>query len=95
MTVAAHDQNDHDAGLRHGLPSVTVMDTMGNMLGPLAEFHGVPRFTARATIVGSLERRGLLDAVDDHSMVVPMCSRSGDVIEPMLSWQWYLDCTVQ
>ena len=65
------------------------MDTMGNMTGPLEEFHGMPRFTARAAIVASLQARGLLDGIDDHSMVVKICSRSGDVIEPMLSWQWY------
>eukprot|EP00038_Savillea_parva_P026466 m.54383 g.54383 ORF g.54383 m.54383 type:complete len:1067 (-) comp7523_c0_seq1:106-3306(-) len=91
----AHDANDYRAGQRHGLPSVAVMDTAGQInwpKGPGSQFHAMPRFEARAALLKELEAAGHLCGTDPHAMVLPVCSRSGDVIEPMLSPQWFVDC---
>lgn len=90
----AHDANDFEVGKRHGLPtSLTVIDDDGNMTADCgASFAGVPRFDARERVVDQLKELGLYKGDREHAMVVPICSRSGDVIEPKLCAQWYLDC---
>ncbi|EGD75541.1 valyl-tRNA synthetase [Salpingoeca rosetta] len=90
----AHDPNDHEAGLRHNLPSIQVMDKSGHMDCPeLPSIHGQHRFDARITVLKALEESGHLRQTRDHKTTVPVCSRSGDVIEPLVCPQWFLDCT--
>ena len=90
----AHDASDHAAGRRHGLPSITVLDAGGRVLGGDVggPYVGMPRFEARAALLRHLDAEGLLRGVDPHPMILPVCSRSGDVIEPMLSPQWFVAC---
>jgi valyl-tRNA synthetase len=86
----AHDPTDFVLGERHGLEKLNVMNedaTINENGGPYA---GLPRFTARDRIVEDLEREGLLVKVEDHIHQVGHCSRSGDVIEPYLSLQWFV-----
>jgi valyl-tRNA synthetase len=89
----AHDPNDFATGKRHGLEFVTILDDEGrintNGTGP---FAGQPRFEARVTVVDFLKERGLFRGVADNPMRLGLCSRSKDVIEPVLKPQWWVDC---
>eukprot|EP00042_Codosiga_hollandica_P044314 m.434676 g.434676 ORF g.434676 m.434676 type:complete len:1081 (-) comp56759_c0_seq4:1545-4787(-) len=87
----AHDPNDYECGLRHKLPEHVVIDFDGKMIN-CGEFSGLPRFTARARVLQRLKDMGLYRSEADNPMVVPICSRSGDIIEPLLAPQWFVDC---
>jgi len=103
----AHDFNDFEIGRRHDLPRVNVFDPEGclalvdneDYLRGLpegasdfaAEFHGLERFAARKRIVTRLEDFGFLEKIEPHTHMVPHGDRSGTVIEPYLSDQWYVD----
>jgi valyl-tRNA synthetase len=86
----AHDPNDFAIGQRHNLPSPSVLDQTAHIDLPGSPFHGLDRFKARETIVAQLESIGLLVQVKDHPMTVPVSQRTGAVIEPRLSMQWFL-----
>jgi valyl-tRNA synthetase len=86
----AHDPNDFAIGQRHKLPNLTILDAMGKVELKGSEYDGLDRFEARTKIVAELERLGLLVAVKDHPMTVPVSQRSGSVIEPRLSDQWFI-----
>ncbi|TPP57822.1 Valyl tRNA synthetase [Fasciola gigantica] len=89
----AHDHTDWEAGLRYQLPAISVIDEAGNMTaaaGP--QFAGMKRFHARVHVRVALEALGLFRGERDNPMVVPICSRSKDVIEPLLKPQWYMRC---
>ena len=86
----AHDPNDFAIGQRHGLPSLSILDKSARIDLPGSPFHGLDRFAAREQIVAQLDSLGLLVAVKDHPMTVPVSQRSGSVIEPRLSEQWFL-----
>ena len=86
----AHDPNDFAIGQRHGLPSLTILDKSARIDLPGSPFHGLDRFAAREQIVAQLDSLGLLVAVKEHPMTVPVSQRSGSVIEPRLSEQWFL-----
>ncbi|MCA9538265.1 MAG: valine--tRNA ligase [Myxococcales bacterium] len=87
----AHDPNDFETGKRHGLPMISVLDLQAriNENGPPA-YQGMDRFKARAAIVADLEKAGLLVEIKPHVNNVGTCQRSGVVVEPMLSKQWYV-----
>ena len=86
----AHDPNDFAIGQRHSLPSLTIMDTSAHIDLPGSPYHGLDRFAARERIVADLEAAGLLVAVKDHNLAIALSQRSGAVIEPRLSMQWFL-----
>ncbi len=86
----AHDPNDFAIGQRHNLPNLNIMDKTGHIDLPGSPFHGKDRFEARALIVAQLDSIGLLVKVEDHPMTVPISQRSGTLIEPRLSDQWFL-----
>ena len=86
----AHDANDFALGQRHGLPNLTILDKTAHIDLPGSPFHGLDRYEARSRIVEQLEAAGLLVEVKDHPMTVPVSQRSGSVIEPRLSDQWFL-----
>jgi len=90
----AHDQNDYQVGLRHKLPMLTIftLDATVNDEAP-AEYRGLDRFVARKKIVAQLELEGLLVEVKKHKLMVPRCARTGQVIEPMLTDQWFVAMT--
>ncbi len=87
----AHDPNDFETGRRHGLPMITVLDKNAkvNANAP-AKYQGMDRFEARKAIVADLDAAGLLVKIEEHTNNVGTCQRSGVIIEPMLSKQWYV-----
>jgi len=88
----AHDFNDYDVGKRHDLPLINVFDDNAAIGGAAPKkYQGVDRFEARSQIVADLDALGLLEKVDDHTLKVPRGDRSGVVIEPYLTDQWYVD----
>lgn len=87
----AHDPNDFETGRRHGLPMITVIGFDAKMTADAPEpYRGLDRFDARKRVVADLEAAGLLVKVEDHTHKVGTCQRSGVVVEPMLSKQWYV-----
>ncbi|KAJ1515479.1 hypothetical protein HMI55_003661 [Coelomomyces lativittatus] len=89
----AHDQNDFEVASRHQLPLMNIFNddgTMNSHAGP--QFMGLHRFEARTRVLEALKQKHLLRDVQPHSMVVPICSRTGDIIEPRLKPQWYVKC---
>ncbi len=86
----AHDPNDFAIGQRHALPSLTILDTSAHIDLPGSPYHGLDRFAAREKIVADLEAAGLLVAIKDHNLAIALSQRSGAVIEPRLSMQWFL-----
>ncbi|XP_064649994.1 valine--tRNA ligase-like [Lineus longissimus] len=89
----AHDANDYECGMRHNLPFITCINEKGLMTEECATFAGMKRFDARKAVLKALKEKGLYKETKDNQMVVPMCSRSKDVIEPLLKPQWYMNCT--
>ena len=88
----AHDFNDYEVGLRHKLPMINVLDVDAAISDTApAAYRGLDRFVARERVVEDLRDLGLLERIDDHRLKVPRGDRSGVVIEPFLTWQWYVD----
>ncbi|MDT7519858.1 valine--tRNA ligase [Rhodoferax sp. TBRC 17660] len=87
----AHDQNDYQVGQRHKLPMICVLtlDAKINENAP-ADYQGLDRFVARKKVVADLEAGGFLVEVKKHKLMVPRCARTGQVIEPMLTDQWFV-----
>ena len=87
----AHDQNDYQVGLRHKLPMITVLDLTAKINDEAPEkYRGMDRFVARKAIVADLEALGLMVEIKKHKLMVPICDRTGQVIEPMLTDQWFM-----
>jgi valyl-tRNA synthetase len=86
----AHDFNDFEVGLRHGLDRINVLDESGVVNAAGHQYEGMDRFAARTRIVAELEEAGLLEKIDDHAMSVGGCYRCKTVVEPYLSLQWYV-----
>ncbi|ALC42892.1 CG5660 [Drosophila busckii] len=86
----AHDKFDFELAKRHQLPMRQVFSESGKVVEAFEEFKGLPRFEARDVIVERLEQLELLREVRAHSMKLPICSRSKDIIEQMLMPQWFL-----
>ena len=87
----AHDVNDYAVGQRHGLPAIGVLDLDAkvNDHAPAA-YRGLDRFVARKKVVADLEALGLLAEVKKHRLMVPRCARTGQIVEPMLTDQWFV-----
>ncbi|MDF1485045.1 valine--tRNA ligase [Ramlibacter sp. H39-3-26] len=87
----AHDYNDYAVGQRHGLPVIGVL-TLDAAISDNApvKYRGLDRFAARRQIVADLEAMGLLVEVKKHKLMVPRCARTGQVVEPMLTDQWFV-----
>jgi len=88
----AHDFNDFEVGKRHDLPMINIFDRDAklNENAP-AEYRGLDRFEARAKVVAAFEELGLLDKIEPNAMTQPYGDRSGVVIEPWLTDQWFVD----
>lgn len=88
----AHDFNDYDMGRRHHLDMISILteDAHINENAP-EKYQGMERFEARKAIIDDLEALGLLDKIDDHTLAVPRGERSGVIVEPYLSDQWFVD----
>lgn len=90
----AHDPNDFDVGKRHKLDFINIFTDDGKISsngGP--EFVGMPRFKARIAVTRALEEKGLYRGAKDNEMRLGICSRSNDVVEPLIKPQWYVNCT--
>ena len=88
----AHDFNDYDMGKRHNLAMVNIFTDNATMNKNVPEaYQGMDRFDCRKQVVADLDAQGLLDKIDDHKLKVPRGDRSGVVIEPYLTDQWYVD----
>ena len=87
----AHDFNDYAVGQRHKLPLIDILtlDAIVNDNAPQA-YRGLDRFDARKKVVADLEAQGFLVKVDKHKLKVPRGDRTGTVIEPMLTDQWFM-----
>ena len=87
----AHDHNDYAVGQRHGLPMIGVLnlDATLNDNAPAA-YRGLDRFAARKKVVADLDAAGLLVETKKHRLQVPRCARTGQVVEPMLTDQWFV-----
>ncbi|HEY6453897.1 MAG TPA: valine--tRNA ligase [Steroidobacteraceae bacterium] len=87
----AHDFNDYEIGKRHDLPQINIFTPQAqiNENAP-ARFVGLDRYAARKRIVAELEQAGLLARIDKHRHIVPRGDRSGAVLEPYLTDQWYV-----
>ncbi len=88
----AHDFNDYEMGKRHQLEVINILSEHAALNDNVPEtYRGLDRFDARKQIVEDLDALGLLDKIDDHKLKVPRGERSGIVIEPYLTDQWYVD----
>ena len=87
-----HDPNDFAIGKRHNLPMLNILADDGTINADGAEFAGLHRFIARRKVEERLKELGLFVEKKDNPMKIPKCSRSGDIIEPVLRPQWWLDC---
>jgi valyl-tRNA synthetase len=86
----AHDPNDFQAGLRHNLPQIDVMDERAHMNENAGPYAGLDRFAARKAVLADLEAQGFLVATKDYTIAIGKCDRSGTVVEPRLSEQWFV-----
>ena len=86
----AHDPNDFAIGQRHKLPNLSILDKTAHIDLAGSPYHGLDRYEARELILVHLKEEGLLVEVKDHAMTVPVSQRSGVVIEPRLSDQWFI-----
>ena len=86
----AHDPNDFEAGKRHDLPRIKVIDESGHMTKEAGRFAGFDRFEARRQVVAHLEQLGLLDKIEDYTLNVGRCERTKDIVEPLISTQWFV-----
>ncbi|MBM3508021.1 MAG: valine--tRNA ligase [Alphaproteobacteria bacterium] len=88
----AHDFNDFEVGKRHKLEVINIFDADAKLNENVPEpYRGMDRFEGRKKVVADLEAQGLLDKIADHVLAVPYGDRSGVVIEPWLTDQWYVD----
>jgi len=87
----AHDFNDYAVGQRHKLPMLSIMTLEARIVDDAPEaYRGLDRFAARKQIVADLDALGLLEQVKPHKLMVPRGDRTGVVIEPMLTDQWFV-----
>ena len=87
----AHDPNDYQVGQRHGLPMICVLTLQATVNENAPEkYRGLDRFVARKAVLADLEAQGLLAETKKHKLMVPICTRTGQVVEPMLTDQWFV-----
>jgi valyl-tRNA synthetase len=92
--TGAHDFNDYACALRHGIPLITIftLDAKINEAGPAA-YRGLDRYDARKAVLRDLEAQDFLEKAVPHKHAVPVCVRTGEVVEPMLTDQWFVATT--
>ena len=92
--TGAHDFNDYACALRHDIPLITIFtdDAHINDNGP-APYQGLDRYAARKALLRDLEAGGYLEKAVPHKNMVPVCTRTGQIVEPMLTDQWFVATT--
>ncbi len=86
----AHDPNDFQAGLRHNLPQINVMDEHAHMNQNAGAYAGLDRFEARKRVLADLQEQGFLVSEKDYALSIGKCERCGTIVEPRLSEQWFI-----
>jgi valyl-tRNA synthetase len=86
----AHDPNDFEAGKRHNLPQIDIMDQHARMNENAGPYKGLDRYEARAAVLADLKEQGFLVAEKDYTVPLGKCDRCGTVVEPRLSEQWFV-----
>ncbi len=92
--TGAHDFNDYACAQRHGLPLITIftLDAKVNENGP-AKYQGLDRYAARKAVNKDLQDQGFMQEIKLHKLMLPTCARTGQVVEPMLTDQWFVAVT--
>jgi len=85
----AHDLNDFEAGKRHNLESIKVIDEDAKMTAAAGKFAGLDRFEARKQVVAELEKLGLLEKIEPYKLSLGRCQRCRTAVEPLVSMQWW------
>jgi len=88
----AHDFNDFELGKRHDLENINILTEDGHINEHGAQFKGQERFEARAAVKQAIEERGLVRGTQEHTAPIGHCMRCSTVVEPYLSWQWFVSC---
>lgn len=86
----AHDQNDFNLGVRHGLQFINILNDDGTMNRNAGKYEGMKRFDVRWSVVKDLQEMGLYIKKENNPMKVPLCEKSKDVIEPLIKPQWWM-----
>jgi valyl-tRNA synthetase len=86
----AHDPNDFEAGLRHNLPQIEVIDEQARMNENAGRYAGLDRYEARKRVLEDLRQQGFLVGEKDYTISIGKCDRCGTVVEPRLSTQWFI-----
>ena len=90
----AHDFNDNAIGIRHNLPIINILEDDASLNSNVPEaYQGLDRFEARKRIIAEMDAAGLLVEIKPHMLMVPRGDRSGAIVEPYLTDQWYVDLT--
>ncbi|KAI7904622.1 valyl-tRNA synthetase [Cokeromyces recurvatus] len=88
----AHDYNDYEVGKRHNLEFINLLNDDGTYNENAGPYKGMKRFHVRNKIIEDLKAKGLFIGVKENPMTVPICSKSGDIIEPLMKPQWWVKC---
>ncbi len=88
----AHDPNDFLCGNRHNLPRINLLNDDGTLNHHAGKYQGMHRFAARELVIEDLKALGLYRKKEDNKMAVGLCSRSKDIVEPIIRPQWWVDC---
>jgi valyl-tRNA synthetase len=86
----AHDLNDFEAGRRHNLPRIKVIDENGAMTAAAGAYAGLDRFEARKRVLADLEAAGALEKTEDYALNLGTCQRCKTAVEPLVSTQWFV-----
>lgn len=89
----AHDHNDFIVGKRQNVPFINIFTDEGQINENGAPFTGLQRFDAREAVLAGLKEKGLYVSTEDNKMVIPICGRSGNIVEPLMKPQWWINCT--
>jgi valyl-tRNA synthetase len=89
----AHDPNDFKIGQRHDLEFINILNDNGTMNATTGPYEGKKRFDVRYEIIDGLKAKGLYDRWENNPMTIPLCSKSKDVIEPIIKPQWWMKMT--
>ena len=88
-----HDVDDFECGCRYNLPIINILNDDGTLNNNADKFNGMFRFDARVQVIDLLSEMGLFRGVNAHCCTLKICSRSGDIIEPIIKPQWWIDMT--
>jgi len=86
----AHDPNDFEAGKRHKLPMIQVIDQTARMTAEAGKYAGLDRYEARKKVVEDLQALGLIEKIEDYTLSLGKCQRCKSVVEPLVSKQWFV-----